>query len=1037
VKLTVLYFITLVLFINTAPGQSANATVSGIVLDPSGGVIAGADVLIVNDATAVQYPGKTNNEGYYVVANIPPGTYRIQVSNSGFKTIIKPDIVVHVEDALAINFTLPIGAASEIVTVEGGVPLINTESAAVGTVVDSKYVANIPLNGRSFQDLISLTPGVVTQSPQTAASQGVGVTGDFSVNGQRTESNYYTVDGVTGNISSGFPVGGPLPATSGSLGASTALGTTQSLISVDALQEFRINSSSYSAEYGRSPGGQFSLVTRSGTNQLHGTAFDYLRNDAFDANDWFNDSFGKKKTPLRQNDFGGTLGGPVWIPGVYNGKDKTFFFVSYEGLRLKQPQAASIQYVPDTFMRQQAPAALQPILNAFPMQNGTDFGTASAPSLAQFIQPYSLPSRIDSTNLRFDQTFGPRLSLFFRFADTPSYVASRTLSSVTNNHMNAQTYTLGAGSQFSNRTNEFRILYARANSTSRSTLDSFGGATPIDLAAAMGAGSPNPILAFDILIPGLGLSSLPAQIESNVGRQWNVVDTFGLSWGRHQLKFGIDYRKIKSPLIPANPFVEPVFVGGNSVLDNNANVLVLQKTLPATPIFDEISIFAQDEWRVTPRLNLSFGLRWELDPPPTEAHGNDAFTLLGSLSNPSSLAVAPRGTPLWKTSWYNFAPRLGLAWVARAKPGWETVVRTGGGGFFDSDNTLAATGFDNFGFSALSIKFGVPIPVTPTLLNFSPSTSPPYTSAAIIAFPSHLQLPYALEWNASIQQALGTLQALTISYVGSSGRRLIELQRLALGSLNPDFGSVEVVQGGITSNYQALQVQFQRSVSRGMRALASYTWSHSIDFGSNDAAYPSTRGNSDFDLRHNFQGGVTWDLPAFNGNKSAQALLNHWGLDGRLIARTGFPVTLNGNFLTDPATGSQFYGNVNLVQGQPIYLYGSMYPGGRAINPAAFSLPVGSDLGNAPRNFVRGFGAVQLNLAVRREFPLGDRLALQFRAEAFNVLNHPNFGLIDATLGDATFGQATKMLNQSLPTVSSLYQQGGPRSMQLALKLVF
>lgn len=211
-----------------------------------------------------------------------------------------------------------------------------------------------------------------------------------SVNGQRTESNNHTVDGVSGNLNAGDGYGAYGPANSGSIAAATALGTTQSLVSVDALQELRVLSSSYSAQYGRTPGGQFSLATRSGTNAFHGSAFDYLRNSFFDANDWFNDHYGDPIPALRQNDFGGTLGGPISIPRIYNGKEKSFFFVSYEGLRLTQPQAAAIQYVPDSYMRQSAPAALQPMLNAYPLQNGLDYGTPSSPSLAEFIKSYSL-----------------------------------------------------------------------------------------------------------------------------------------------------------------------------------------------------------------------------------------------------------------------------------------------------------------------------------------------------------------------------------------------------------------------------------------------------------------------------------------------------------------------------------------------------------------------------------------------------------------------------------------------------------------------
>jgi hypothetical protein len=335
--------------------------------------------------------------------------------------------------------------------------------------------------------------------------------------------------------------------------------------------------------------------------------------------------------------------------------------------------------------------------------------------------------------------------------------------------------------------------------------------------------------------------------------------------------------------------------------------------------------------------------------------------------------------------------------------------------------------------------------VTPTQLAFSPSTNPPYTSSIIYAFPTHLQLPYTLEWNVSVEQALGSSQSMTMSYVGSNGRRLLGEQELSLSKSNPNFGYVFYFPNGITSNYQALQVKFQRSVTRGVHALTSYTWSHSIDLGSTASALPLTRGNSDFDVRHNFQTGLSWDITSKFNNRPMQYALSSWGLDGRVMLRTGFPVTLNGNQITDPATGMVYSGGVNLIPGRPIYLYGSQYPGRRAINggpstagaTAAFALPTGTSPGDAPRNFVRGFGASQVNLAIRRDFPIRETLHLQFRAETFNLLNHPNFGYVDSILTDALFGQSTQMLSQSLGTVASQYQQGGPRSMQFAMKLVF
>jgi hypothetical protein len=298
--------------------QSPNGTINGRVLDPSGAVIVGAEITIVNDATRIQYAGKTNAEGIYVVTNLPPGAYRLQVAKQGFKTLIKPEVVLNVQDALAINFTLPIGAAAETVTVEGGAPLIDTQSATVSTVINRGFVENLPLNGRSFNTLLQLTPGVVI-APSSTVSPG-----QFSINGQRTDANSFSVDGVSADfgLSAEFAPG---QGGSGGTAAFNAYGGTSSLVSVDALQEFRIQTSSFAPEYGRTPGGQVVIETRSGTNDFHGDLFDYFRNDVLDASDWFN---GAVSPPLpkaedRQNDFGGVLGGPIY-------RGKTFFFLSYE-----------------------------------------------------------------------------------------------------------------------------------------------------------------------------------------------------------------------------------------------------------------------------------------------------------------------------------------------------------------------------------------------------------------------------------------------------------------------------------------------------------------------------------------------------------------------------------------------------------------------------------------------------------------------------------------------------------------------------------
>lgn len=1047
----VLAFVLLSVFVFA---QSTNATISGGVTDPSGGFIVDADVTIANDATGVIYSDKTNNSGMYLVPILPPGHYHVQVSKPGFKTIIKADVILNVQSAVALNFVLPIGATSESVTVEAGSSAINTTDASVSTVIDRKFVENIPLNGRSFQDLIQMTPGVVTQSPQTSAY--VGGQGDFSVNGQRTESNYYTVDGVSA-AGAGESTGYAQNANSGSIAASTALGTTQSILSVDALQEFRVSSSTYSAEYGRSPGGQFSFSTRSGTNGFHGAVFDYLRNDAVDANDWFNNHYSEPRTALRQNNFGGTFGGPIRLPHIYNGVGKSFFFVSYEGLRLVEPTAASVQYVPSLGVRS-SPTALQGIFNAFPLPTGPEatvpcdgvtfdcpanqpVGTPVPSGLSPFVKGYSQPAEIDATSVRLDQKVSDKLSAFLRVAYTPTSSQLRNLSQISNSELGTISYTAGATSPWSSAlSNEFRIGYVGSRSALVSSLDTFGGAVPINLRSAMGipgtysSSAPTPY----IYISGVGSSALSGNDALTKFHQWNITDT--LSWlkGHHALSFGVDERHISSSLAPPDLVALAEFLSRQSMIVNSVDYNFLEKNDPSVPIFNEFAAFAQDEWRISPSLTLSLGLRWEVNPPPHGADGNDAYTVLGNVNAPETLDLAPRGTSLWRTSWYNFAPRFGTAWIAHSHQGRETVLRTGGGVYFDTGNQLGTQGFSQLGFYAYEAYLGTPLPISSSQLNFSTAPTPPYTQSGVYAFPTHMQLPYTLQWNTSLEQALGKSQSVSFSYVASAARRLLQTQLRNVASINPEFGNVNYVANGATSNYQSLQVKFQRSIPHGLHSLVSYAWAHSLDYGSNNAALPLTYGNSDFNVRHNLQAGVSWDFPKYRGNSMVSAVMNDWSTDQRVMLRTAFPITLQGNLITDPVTGNSYYGNLNLVPGAPLYLYGSQYPGGKAINPAAFGYP--SDLtsqGNAPRNFARGFGEAQWNTALRREFRIHEDLTAQFRVEAFNILNHPNFGYVDPTRSDAQFGLATSMLNQSLGSMSPLYQQGGPRSMQFALKLTF
>src|SRR5262245_32327504 len=368
----IVFSLTVFSFTGAASAQSTNASLAGRVNDPSRAVIADARVAAISAATNLRYETATNGSGEYHLANLVPGAYRIEVEKSGFKKLIRTEVILHVQDALEINFDMTLGDISEAITVTGGAPLVNSESGTVSTVIDRTFVENLPMNGRSFQTLIMLTPGVVV-TRTTFNDQG-----QFSVNGQRADANYFTIDGVSAN----FGVTGLLQmvqTASGSLPALSASGGTNTLVSVDAMQEFRVQTSSFAPEFGRSPGGQISIVTRSGTNAFHGTLFEYFRNDVLDARDWFVNFNGLPKPQERQNDFGGEVGGPIF-------NNKTFFFFSYEGLRLRQP-ATQQTAVPDSSSRQQAPGTIRPYLNAYPVANGAALGAG----LAQFNAGYSNP----------------------------------------------------------------------------------------------------------------------------------------------------------------------------------------------------------------------------------------------------------------------------------------------------------------------------------------------------------------------------------------------------------------------------------------------------------------------------------------------------------------------------------------------------------------------------------------------------------------------------------------------------------------------
>jgi len=1068
--------------------QSTNASVTGYITDPTKAVIVGARVIVINIATNIRYEATTNGVGSYDVPNLPPGAYRIEVEKPGFKTVVKSDLILHVQDTAAINFEMAVGSASEIVTVAAGGLVINTTDATVSTVVDRQFAENLPLNGRSFQTLLYLTPGVVVTASNFQDN------GQFSVNGQRAASNYWMVDGVSANIGIGAVSNTPDPGNGlgGTLGSFSVLGGTNSLVSVDAMQEFRIQTSTYAPEFGRTPGGQISIVTRSGTNQLHGTLFDYLRNDVFDANNWFNTSItpALPKSQERQNDFGGTLGGPIL-------KDKTFFFFSYEGLRLRLPQTA-FTTVPDasftpggtTNSRPNAIPAMQPYLNAFPLPNpnSPEIFTPCTPNVngcpasgqkptgsAALNASYSNPATLDAYSLRVDHRLGSKWTLFGRYNYSPSEIVLRgagtlePLSQLQRENITTQTATVGATWIVSPTiTNDLRFNYSRTNAESYYYFDNFKGAVPTT-SAPYPSPYTNQDATFDLAIFSLrGGFLFLGKSQHQLQRQSNIIDSLSMQKGVHSLKFGVDFRRLTPPVDPPRYTLQAYFLNIPSAETGSLYYSLPASSLASTFLFRNLSLYAQDTWRLNPRLTLTYGLRWDVDFVPQTISGPNFPAVTGfDLSNLSNLALAPAGRPIYNTTYSNFAPRIGIAYQISRSQKWQTVARGGFGVFYDLATSEEGNVYGNtsYPFGSSGIVFGGTYPLSAAVLA-PPPIVPPNASngAGLYAFDPHLRQPYTLQWNVAIEQALGKEQTVSASYIGAAGRRLVASP--AIFSVNPNIATAQLVTNAGTSDYDALQLQFQRRLSHGLQALASYTWSHSIDTGSAGSAFgnnanalvPSAvranRGNSDFDIRNSFSAGVTYDIPAPKTNIFAKAILRGWSANNFVIARSAPPVTVSGFFFNGMVVqqiGGYFVAlRPDVVPGQPLYLFGPQYPGGKALNPAAFTAPPQDSTGhflegNLGRNVLRGFGATQWDFAVHREFPIHEAIKLQFRAEMFNVLNHPNFGPPSGELSfNPMFGLSTQMLGQSLNNGNAgggafdpLYQIGGPRSIQFALKLFF
>lgn len=1029
--------------------QVSTANVSGEVEDASGARLPTVVIKLLNLQTGNENAATTGESGEFLIPGVLPGLYSMQVQREGFAAVHLTGLTLNVGESRQFLIKLRLSTVEQTVEVNASGQNLNTEDAQMTTVVDSHLVQDLPLNGRSFQDLIAMTPGSVSVSPQVPRSGG------FSVNGQSPDTNAYWVDGISGNFGSG-PLGADLkvPA-AGQYASVTSLGTTHGLVALDALQEFRVVASTASAEYGSAPGGQFSLLTRQGTNQVHGTAYAYLRNGYFDATDWFGGYTGwQNQLYYYQQDVGGSLGIPLIFRSQKPTQARTQLFGSYEEMHVQQRTAPLVEYIPNGQLIVDAPAPVQKALLAayygYSVAPYAGDGNSRDPALVEYIGLHdSPPSFLKSMDFRLDHSFGARLSGFLRFGDTPSGSESVSILTTTETKLSNQSLTVGLDGQVSSRAgNEFRFGWARANSSSVSSIvpdlpcpcGPPTWATRVNLPASLGS----PVAPQDtrselyMRIAGIGDTSAWTDGGWNALRQIEVRDTFSLQRGAHLIRAGIDARNLHSAVSPLPWTIEADYLSADSVLTNAADFLILRRSEPAHPAFQQFAAFLQDQWRATRNLSVNAGLRWDVNPPPVSSDGHDAFRLNGDPESPETLSVSPRGSQLWKTDWLAVGPRIGMAWQPAQAAGHELIVRGGFGVLFDTPDRAAAPAFTALGFTSTSVQQNASIPTTATA-----PLAPDVLSAESLGyiFPHKLGDPYSLQWNLSLEREAGQHQSVVLSYVGASGHDLLLPQRRQVSTSSIPLQEVVTFPSGYSSRFDSLQLAYRGQYRSRLAWMTSYVWGHALDFGSPNPWAAPTRGNADTDLRHNLQAAVVWTLPEIGARGFAHNAFSGWGIDGRYFLRSSYPVTVLGNLLHDPVTGEQFYTGADLIPGRPLHVSNSSLPGGRMLNggpnvaDGAFQLPTDGSQGNAPRNLARGFNAQQLSLSLRRDIHLYDRLYLQLRGDVFNVSNSPDFGYIVPHLSDRLFGQPTLSLNQSYGQSGSLYQPGGPRSVQFMFRV--
>ncbi len=998
----------LLLLTGIAFAQSTG-TIAGTVTDPTGAVLPGASVTITNQQTGEIHPLKTDSAGLYSLPGLAPGNYKVEVQSQGMQTTVTNDLVVAVGTTTTQNFNVKIASTSTTIEIQAATPVVESSSVSVGTVINQKTVQEIPLNGRHFVDLALLIPGSVTP-PQngflTAPLRGQGSFAFNSAGGREDEINFM-INGIQMSDMSQNQI------------------TFQPTI--NTVEEFKIDNSTYSAEYGRNAGSIVNIATRAGTNQLHGEVYEYLRNHALDARNFGNPS-GVPQAPFRRNQFGGDGGGPIK-------KDKTFIFLSYEELIQRQSVPLTSTVLSPAQRAAVTDPIVQKLLPLIPAANsvGNSF-ISSAIAPVNIYQGTANFTQQLTTNNRFNAYYAMQHDQ----RNEPPSTQGNTLPGYGDQRIGwRQLLALNETATLSpTLVNEARAGFNRIHIT-------FGAQNALNAADyGINSGINAPIGLPQISVTGAfafgGINGFP---QGRGDDTITLSDTLSWVHGKHSVKFGPEYYHVIADSFSATPglFVFPsitAFVNDqpNSFSSNASN-------RPARVRINSIGAFVQDSWKVSSNLTLDLGLRYDWNGTPTEAENR--FVIFNPVAD-SLQQVGVTGGPshAYNESARNFEPRVGFAWDPFGNG--KTVVRSAYAIFVDQPVEGLVGGL------TANPPFAFPVTSTAAGLNFSNA----YTLAAGAVSPTSVaqnyKNAYVQSWNFNIQQELGNNYGFMAGYFANKGTDLNIARNYnqPINGLRPyptlsasspidpgkPLGNIVVYESDGNSSYNALWITAQKRFSRGLQFNANYTWSKSIDENSRNVQglviqdsynIRGDRGLSDFDARNRFVLSAVYDLP-FKGNRFVEG----WEFSMIEQIQSGNPI----NFHT---TNTSFTGAATLrpsVTGPVI----TGYTPATNLN-AAFVTYIqnqsvffnqGAAFGNLGRNVIIGPGFSNLDFAFVKDTKITERFTWELRADAFDLLNQANFGQPNATFPSGTFGLIS---GTRFPPGDS----GSSRQLQLAMKLKF